>query len=51
MSKPNEQHREQDELELDAETIKDLEPDQTATEGVQGGLAINTNCTAAISGC
>jgi hypothetical protein len=34
-----EQHQEQDELDLDAETVRDLEPNESDAEDVRGGLA------------
>ena len=37
MSNPKEQQREPDELDLDAETVKDLEPDEKSAEEARGG--------------
>jgi hypothetical protein len=41
MSDPTKHHDEPDDLDLDAETVADLEPDDAAD--VQGGLAIYTD--------
>jgi hypothetical protein len=51
MSKPDAQQRELDELELDAQTIEDLEVDENDADGVRGGARDNTDCTLARSGC
>jgi hypothetical protein len=53
MSKPEQEQREQEELGLDPETVKDLEVDDETAEQVQGGGATHHNCigpTAPIGG-
>jgi hypothetical protein len=37
MSNPEEQQREPEELDLDAEEVKDLEPDEQSSQDVHGG--------------
>ena len=42
MTNPKDEQRKHDELELDAETVKDLEPDKGSAEAVRGGVLGNT---------
>jgi hypothetical protein len=37
MTNPKDQQREPDKLDLDVETVKDLEPDKESAEAVRGG--------------
>jgi hypothetical protein len=49
MTKPKEQQREGDDrdaLELDAQTVKDLEADAENAEAVRGGACMLTTCNA-----
>jgi hypothetical protein len=41
MTTPGEQHEQGDELDLDAETVQDLEPDDETAEQVIGGSTPN----------
>jgi hypothetical protein len=43
MSNPNEQQRERDELELDAETVSDLDVSEPQSDEVRGGC-LNGSC-------
>ena len=47
-SKEERAERERDDLDLDAETIKDLEPSEQDGEGVKGGAP---RCSGLDSGC
>jgi hypothetical protein len=56
MSDPKQHHDEPDELDLDAETVKDLEPTPDETEAVRGGVLIRpvldpTGTYSARAGC
>jgi hypothetical protein len=45
MSDPRHKQREPDELDLDAETIKDLDPGEEDADGVRGGVVANMTHT------
>jgi hypothetical protein len=54
MTDPNErqpEHDGPDELELDAETVKDLEADSQGAEAVRGGICTLGSCGAATGPC
>jgi hypothetical protein len=42
MTNPKDQQREPDKLDLDVETVKDLEPDKESAEAVRGGWGNNS---------
>jgi hypothetical protein len=44
MTNPKDQQREPDELELDAQTVKDLEADTKSAEAVRGGACTFLTC-------
>jgi hypothetical protein len=54
MTDPKKQERDPegpDELGLDPETIRDLEPDASATQDVKGGVLPGGRCSGRDSGC
>jgi hypothetical protein len=42
MTNPKDEQRKPDELDLDVETVKDLEPDKESAEAVRGGMTNNS---------
>jgi hypothetical protein len=51
LSDPKEHHDEPDELDLDAETVKDLEPSEENADEVRGGFGLPRPSTLIVCGC
>jgi hypothetical protein len=51
MTDPKEHQEDREELDLDEETVRDLEPADEDADEVQGGRAAGTACGASLNPC